>query len=95
MNPIMIIIAVCYLLFFPLLGAWIGGMRNRGFEGVLLGLVLGPFGVLLAALLPRGEAGQKNETLQQLAGTIGGGLAMALPVLFGIAVAFWVFVKWV
>lgn len=38
-------------------GAWISAQKRRGAaEGLILGLLFGPLGVLVAALLPQGEA---------------------------------------
>lgn len=38
-------------------GGWIGGQTGRGVaEGAILGVLLGPLGLLIALLLPRPEA---------------------------------------
>jgi hypothetical protein len=49
-------------LLFGFLGAWFGGQRNRAAEGFMLGLFLGPFGWLLALLLPSGQPPAKWRT---------------------------------
>jgi hypothetical protein len=40
---------------FATLGGWLGSMRGRKTEGLVLGLLLGPFGLLLVLLLPPGK----------------------------------------
>jgi len=43
------------------LSAWIAGEKNRGFgEGLLLGFLFGPLGVLVEALLPSGSPPEAN-----------------------------------
>jgi len=95
MNSILIVVVVCSLLFFPVLGVWVGGMRNRGMEGFLLGLLLGPLGVLIAALLPRGDAAANSEAWTEIASVVGGGIAMALPILFVETLVWMGFLWWV
>ena len=47
------ILAIIWILGFGWLGAWAAGQKNRSLkEGLLLALVLGPYGVLVELLLP-------------------------------------------
>lgn len=50
------LIATCVVLLLTAgLGAWVATQRHRGAgEGLVLGLLFGPFGVLVEALLPAG-----------------------------------------
>lgn len=49
---------VLSLLLSALLGAFVGVQKRRGaIEGFFLGLIFGPLGVIVEALLPTGEAG--------------------------------------
>lgn len=55
------------LLAWPPLGGWVAAQKGRPIgEGVLLGLLFGPIGVLIAALLPADpEARQRAEAADQ------------------------------
>lgn len=51
---ILIGIVAAYLAVFGWLGQWVATQCGRGaIEGLLLGMLLGPFGVLIEALLPK------------------------------------------
>jgi hypothetical protein len=61
---IIIILAMIgvYLLLFSYLGAWVAIQCERSaVEGAVIGVILGPFGLILEALLPRGIAENEIE----------------------------------
>jgi hypothetical protein len=46
-------VIISWLVVWPALGRWVALEKNRSFrEGVILGLLFGPFGVIVEALLP-------------------------------------------
>jgi len=51
-----------YCALFGLLGLWLGGYRNRSTEGIFLGLLLGPIGLIITILLPMGDEKIDNDT---------------------------------
>jgi len=53
-------VALLFAAFFGYIGEWFGRQRNRSMEGFWLGFCLGPFGWLLALLLPAG-----NQPIEQ------------------------------
>lgn len=63
MPLIIILIIICvYLLLFSFLGAWVAIQCERSVvEGAVIGVILGPFGLILEALLPRGIAENEIE----------------------------------
>lgn len=46
---------ILYLIFFGFLGNYLGAMRRRSFEGMWLGILLGPIGCIIALLMPEGK----------------------------------------
>jgi len=61
------IVSVCILgwLFFALLGAVLGRERGRVNEGLLLGLLLGPIGILITLLLPARAVRGRNQGVKK------------------------------
>lgn len=49
---VLLVVGFVGLLLLGVLGAFIGNMRRHGVAGFWLGFLLGPLGVLIAALLP-------------------------------------------
>jgi hypothetical protein len=52
MNENLDVIIVCACLVFGLVGALLGDMKKRFWEGASLGALLGPIGCIIAILLP-------------------------------------------
>jgi hypothetical protein len=51
-----------FMLFWPLVGTYVAHAKNRSqVEGAAFGCLLGPIGVIIAALLPTRERQQKKE----------------------------------
>ena len=46
---------VIYFVFFGFLGHYLGAMKKRAFDGMLIGILLGPIGCIIAVLLPEGK----------------------------------------
>jgi hypothetical protein len=67
MNENFIAVVALGALLMAGLGMWLGGMKNRGFEGMILGLLLGPIGLIIAILLPEGKPTEKTE-IKEVAG---------------------------
>jgi len=70
--PLLGLATLIWLIAGPVAGRWFGKQRNRPDHGMLLGLLLGPFGWLLTLLLPPGATSQ-GETIR--CPTCGGALA--------------------
>ncbi len=52
-DTLLIFVIIVYLLSSILTGVWIAGQKNRGTgEAVVLGILFGPFGCIMEALLP-------------------------------------------
>lgn len=53
-NYITFMAVLCYAVIFGFFGAWVANQRGRSDEeGLFLGIVFGPLGVIVEALLPR------------------------------------------
>src|SRR4051812_44233882 len=61
MGTVLIVVLVLAIIFGGL-GAWIAGQKGRaGGEGFALGLIFGPLGVLITALLPTVAPGARRQ----------------------------------
>lgn len=56
---------VGYLFGFGCLGLWIGGFKKRGTEGMILAILLGPIGLVIAVLLPEGTEKAPSEKFSE------------------------------
>lgn len=57
-----------FVFFWGLIGLFIGVSRGRGFAGFVWGLILGPFGCLIACHLPDSNRGRQERLLEALIG---------------------------